>query len=57
MNWLAPLVIFLAWIGVWGLSDLLVEGWTREQKAKLYGAMLAVVAIILYAMPHVLDRF
>jgi len=45
------------WIAIWGLSDLLVENWTREQKFKLYVAMLIVVGIIVFVFPEIVMRF
>ena len=45
------------WIAVWGLSDLLVEDWTRESRFQLYIATLAVIAIIVWYYPKIVRRF
>jgi hypothetical protein len=51
----AILAIFW-WIAIWGLSDLLTESWTREQKFRLYVGILIVIAMIVYVFPDMLDR-
>ena len=51
----AILAIFW-WIAIWGLSDLLTESWTREQKFRLYVGILIVIAMIVYVFPDLMDR-
>ena len=50
------LIVIFWWIAIWGLSDLLTEQWTREQKLRLYVAMLVVVAIVVIIFPEILAR-
>jgi len=50
------LIAVFWWIAIWGLSDLLTEKWTREEKLRLYIAMLALVGIIIIVFPSVLSR-
>jgi hypothetical protein len=45
------------WIAVWGLSDLMVEDWTREAKFHLYVATLVMIAIIVWFYPNIVRRF
>jgi len=45
------------WISIWGLSDLLTEDWTREQKFKLYIATLVAIAVIVWIFPKIVRRF
>jgi len=51
----AILAIFW-WIAIWGLSDLLTESWTREQKFRLYVGIVVGIAIIIYVFPDLMDR-
>ncbi len=44
------------WIAIWNLSDMAVEDWTREQKIRLYVAMLVAVAIIVWLFPEIVMR-
>lgn len=50
------LIVVFWWIAIWGLSDLLTETWTREEKLRLYVAMLIFVAIIVTVFPDILAR-
>ena len=52
---IALLVVFW-WIAVWGLSDLLTENWTREQKFRLYVSILVVIGIVLAVFPEILYK-
>jgi len=45
------------WIAVWGLSDIMVEDWTREAKVHLYIATLIVIATIVWSYPNIVRRF
>jgi hypothetical protein len=51
MKLLVALVVVLWWIALWGLTDLIVEDWTREQKWIAYGSLLAVVTALLCCWP------
>jgi hypothetical protein len=51
------IVIAVAWwIGMWGLSDLLTEDYTREQKFTYYISLLAVVSLMFVVFPKSIDR-
>lgn len=56
MKILFALVAVFWWIALWGLSDLLTESWTREQKFRLYIGILVAIAVIVYLFPDMLDR-
>jgi hypothetical protein len=45
------------WIAIWGLKDILVESWSREQKFYLYISILILVAIIVLMFPDIVKRF
>jgi len=45
------------WIALWGLSDIMVEDWTRESKIKLYTATLVCIGIIVWLFPDIVKRF
>jgi|GEM_PF-4332644 len=50
------LLIVVWWIALWGLSDLLVEDWTREEKLILYVSALVVVSFIIYLNPDLMKK-
>lgn len=50
------LLVIIWWISVWGLADLLMEGWSREAKFWTYAGGLTVVGVTVAAFPHLLDR-
>jgi len=51
------LIAVFWWIAVWGLSDLLTEDWTREQKFQLYIGMLCSIALLVFFVPTIVKRF
>jgi hypothetical protein len=50
------LVIVLWWVAAWGLTDLIVEGWTRRRRVVFYSGLLAFVSLVFSLEPHLLDR-
>jgi hypothetical protein len=50
------LLIIIWWISVWGLADLIMEDWSRTQKAATYGAGIMLTLGTLWFFPHVADR-
>lgn len=56
MNVLGALVIVFWWVATWGLTDLIVEGWTRKSRVLFYTGLLAVVSVVFYVEPRILDR-
>lgn len=56
MNVLGALVIVFWWVATWGLSDLIVEGWTRKSRVLFYTGLLAGVSVVFYVEPRILDR-
>lgn len=56
MNVLGALIIVFWWVATWGLTDLVVEGWTRKGRVLFYTGLLAFVSAVFYAEPRILDR-
>jgi hypothetical protein len=50
------LVVVFWWIAIWGLSDLLTETWTRDEKLCYYAAMLVIVTAVIIMFPKILSR-
>ena len=44
------------WIAIWGLHDILVEEWSKEQKFYLYVTILVLVSIIVLIFPNIIKR-
>ena len=57
MQILFAIVTIFWWVAIWGLKDILVESWSREQKFYLYISILFVVAIIMIIFPDIVKRF
>ncbi len=51
------LVIFMAWIAVWGLSDTVTENLTRAERQRLYWGVLLAVVLVIAFNPKLLHRF
>jgi hypothetical protein len=51
MRLLLPFLVIIWWVGAWGLIDLWVEKYTREEKIRVYVAMVASVMIIVLFYP------
>jgi hypothetical protein len=45
------------WIAIWGLKDILVEDWSKEQKIYLYLSFLFLVTIVVFIYPDIIKRF
>jgi len=45
------------WIAIWGLKDILVEDWSKEQKLYLYLSSLLLVTIVVFIYPDIIKRF
>jgi hypothetical protein len=56
MNALGALIIVFWWVATWGLTDLIVEGWTRKSRVFFYTGLLAFVSVVFYVEPRILDR-
>ncbi len=50
------LLVVVWWIAIWGLSDIATEGWTREEKLRLYVAMLLFVIAMVALFPKLIRR-
>jgi len=50
------LLVIVWWISVWGLADLLMEGWSREQKFWSYVGGIVLVGATVALFPHLVDR-
>ena len=44
------------WIAIWGLSDLLTQDWTNDQKFRLYVTMLVAILTIVVIFPEIILR-
>jgi hypothetical protein len=57
MQILFAVIVIFWWIAIWGLKDILVEDWTREQQIYLYVSMMSFVAISVFLFPDIIRRF
>ena len=57
MQILFAVIVIFWWIAIWGLKDILVEDWTREQQIYLYVTMMSFVAIFVFLFPDIIKRF
>ncbi len=51
MKLLTALLVIVWWICIWGLSDLLTENWSREEKFVGYSVGAVVVAATTILFP------
>ena len=56
MKLVAAAVIFMWWLALWGLSDIMTEGWTRAERTRFYIGMLFVVTLVVCFFPEIMDR-
>jgi hypothetical protein len=57
MQIIFAIIAIFWWIAIWGLTDILVEKWSREEKIYLYVSILVIVSIIVYNFPKIVKRF
>jgi hypothetical protein len=57
MQILFAIVALFWWIAVWGLKDLLIEHWTKQEKMYFYLIILALIGVIVWRFPHIVGRF
>ncbi len=57
MQILFAIIAVFWWIAVWGLTDIFIEDWTKEQKVYLYVSFLVLVAGFVYVFPKIVHRF
>jgi hypothetical protein len=57
MQILFAVIVIFWWIAIWGLKDILVEDWSREQQIYLYVSMMSFVAIFVFLFPDIIKRF
>jgi fucose 4-O-acetylase-like acetyltransferase len=57
MQILFAIIAVFWWIAIWGLTDIFIEDWTKEQKLYLYVGILVLVAGFVYVFPNILKRF
>ena len=50
-------VVALWWIALWGLTDLLTEGWGRAARFQFYAMLLLLVAAVTWWRPEIVERF
>ena len=53
----AIFVIFMAWIAVWGLSDMVTETLTHDERKRFYWGILLAVILVISFNPTLLHRF
>jgi hypothetical protein len=51
MKLLTALLVIVWWICIWGLSDLLTENWSREEKFVGYSVGAVLVAATTFLFP------
>jgi hypothetical protein len=56
MQILFAVVAIFWWIAIWGLKDILVQDWSREQKFYLYVSILVLVAFVVLMFPDIIKR-
>jgi hypothetical protein len=56
MQILFAVVAIFWWIAIWGLKDILVEHWSREQKFYFYVSILVLVVIVVLMFPDIVKR-
>jgi hypothetical protein len=57
MQILFAIIAVFWWIAIWGLTDILVEKWSKEEKIYLYVSILGFVSIIVYIFPVIVKKF
>jgi hypothetical protein len=57
MQIIFAIVTIFWWVAIWGLKDILVQDWSREQKFYLYISILILVAIFVTNFPDIIKRF
>jgi hypothetical protein len=57
MQIIFAIIAIFWWIAIWGLKDILVENWSREQKLYFYVSILVLVVIVVYNFPKIVKRF
>jgi len=56
MQILFALIAIFWWIAIWGIHDILVENWSKEQKIYLYISIIGLVGIIVLLFPDIVKR-
>jgi len=57
MKLVYALIVIFWWISIWGLTTELISDMTKEERIKIYLAIIAFIGAILYFFPHILDWF
>ena len=56
MQILFAIVTIFWWVAIWGLKDILVQDWSREQKFYFYVSILVLVVIVVLMFPDIVKR-
>lgn len=56
MQFAFAIIAVFWWIAIWGLSDLLTDGWERESLFKLYITILILIVCIVWTFPEIIHR-
>lgn len=56
MRLAVPLLVIFWWISIWGLTDILMSGWSKSQRIITYVGILLLSLTALYNYPHLIER-
>lgn len=56
MKLVGALLVVIWWICLWGLSDLLTETWTREERLVAYTIGALLVGMTAFLFPTLWER-
>ena len=51
------LIAVMWWVATWGLTDLMIEGWSRQRKFVFFISLLGLILILLQFFPEILPKF
>ena len=56
MKLVFALLVIVWWISIWGITDLIMEDWSREARFWTYVGGIALVGAVVTTFPQLLDR-
>jgi hypothetical protein len=54
---LVGILVVVWWVGVWGLIETILGDLIKKNPLAVYGSMVALVTVIVYMKPHLLEYF
>ena len=57
MRLLFIIMVIFFWVSIWGLSDAFVDNWPKKDKIKYYLSLLAVISLLLFLNPKLIQHF